>query len=52
MMQEIIGQEYIVSYESIGTKNYYHITGMNEILSLKQLLENIELFMKERNEEK
>lgn len=48
---KILKDENIVSCESIGTKNYYHITGISEILSLKQLLENIELFVKEREEE-
>lgn len=41
----------IVSIEKVGTKNYYHITGTNEILSLKSLLNNIELYVKERKEE-
>lgn len=41
----------IVSVEHIGTKNYYHIVGTNEILSLKSLLQNIELYVEERKEE-
>lgn len=41
----------IVSIEHIGTKNYYHITGANEILNLKSLLQNVELYVKERKEE-
>lgn len=41
----------IVSIEHIGTKNYYHITGTDEILSLKSLLQNVELYVKERKEE-
>lgn len=41
----------IVSIEHIGTKNYYHITGTDEILSLKSLLRNIELYVEERREE-
>lgn len=41
----------IVSLKKIGTKNYYHITGSDEILSLKSLFENIELYVKERKEE-
>lgn len=41
----------IVSIEHIGTKNYYHITGTDEILSLKSLLRNIELYVEERKEE-
>lgn len=48
---KILKDENIVSCESIGTKNYYHITGINEILSLKKLLNDIELFVNERNEE-
>lgn len=47
---KILKDENIVSCESIGTKNYYHITGINEILSLKKLLNDIELFVKERDE--
>lgn len=49
---KILKDENIVSCESIGTKNYYHITGINEILSLKKLLNNIELFVNERNGKK
>ena len=41
----------IVSIEHIGTKNYYHIIGTDEILSLKSLLKNIELYVEERKEE-
>lgn len=41
----------IVCIEKKGTKNYYHINGINEILKLKSLLNNIELYVKERNEE-
>ena len=41
----------IVSIEHIGTKNYYHITGTNKILSLKSLLQNVELYIEERKEE-
>ena len=41
----------IVSIEHIGTKNYYHIVGTDEILSLKSLLKNIELYVEERKEE-
>lgn len=40
----------IVSIEHIGTKNYYHIIGTDEILSLKSLLKNIELYVEERKE--
>lgn len=38
----------IVSIEHIGTKNYYHITGTDKILSLKKLFLDIELYIKER----
>lgn len=41
----------IVSVKHIGTKNYYHITGTDKILSLKTLLLNIELYVDERNSE-
>ena len=41
----------IVSIEKVGTKNYYHISGTTEILSLKSLLNNIELYIEERKEE-
>lgn len=41
----------IVSIEHIGTKNYYHITGTDKILSLKSLLQNVELYVEERKEE-
>lgn len=41
----------IVSIEKVGTKNYYHITGADELLSLKALFNNIELYVKERKEE-
>lgn len=42
---KILKDENIVSCESVGTKNYYHITGINEILSLKKLLIDIEYFV-------
>lgn len=45
---KILKDENIVTCESIGTKNYYHITGIDEILSLKDLLDDIELYVKER----
>lgn len=38
----------IVSIEHIGTKNYYHITGTDKILSLKKLFLDIKLYVKER----
>ncbi len=42
----------IVSIEHQGTKNYYHITGVDKILNLKSLLQNIELYINERQEER
>lgn len=41
----------IVSVEHVGTKNYYHVSGVSQILSLKSLLANIQLYVEERNEE-
>lgn len=38
----------IVSIEHVGNKNYYHITGINEILSIKSLISNVELYIEER----
>lgn len=35
----------IVSVQKDGTKNYYHITGVSEILKLKNLINCIEEFM-------
>lgn len=40
----------IVSIEHVGTKNYYHIIGIDSILSLKSLFKNIELFVEERKD--
>lgn len=37
----------IVTIDHIGTKNYYHITGVDKILSLKSLFQNIELYINE-----
>lgn len=48
---KVLLDENIVSIKQVGTKNYYHITGINEILILKSLLNNIELYVKERIEE-
>lgn len=48
---KLLLDEGIVSVTKDGTKNYYHITGMKEILSLKSLLNNIELYIEERKEE-
>ena len=42
----------IVSIEHVGTKNYYHITRTDIILSLKSLFQNIELYIEEREERK
>lgn len=42
----------IVYIEQNGTKNYYHIIGIDKILNLKFLLENIELYVNERKNEK
>lgn len=41
----------IVTAKQVGTKNYYHITGVDKILCLKSLLSNIELYLNERKEE-
>lgn len=41
----------IISCERVGNKNYYHIVGTDKILSLKSLFNNIELYIKEREEE-
>ncbi|MGN1370739.1 MAG: hypothetical protein ACI4XM_00450 [Candidatus Coprovivens sp.] len=40
--------EKIISIEKDGTKNYYHITGAQELLILKLLINNIDLYLKER----
>ncbi len=40
----------IVSIERVGNKNYYHIVGTDKILSLRTLFNNIELYIKEREE--
>lgn len=34
----------IISVEKRGVKNYYHITGIEQILSLKSLFNNIEIY--------
>lgn len=49
---KLLLDEKIVSIEKIGTKNYYHITGIKELISLKSLINNIELYIEERKEEK
>lgn len=41
----------IVSVDHVGTKNYYHVSGVSQILSFKSLLANIQLYVEERNEE-
>lgn len=48
---KLLLDEKIVSIEKIGTKNYYHITGIKELISLKSLINNIELYIEERKEE-
>lgn len=48
---KLLLDEKIVSIEKDGTKNYYHITGIEELLNLKTLINNIELYLKERKEE-
>lgn len=48
---KILLENDIVSIEHLGTKNYYHITGTDKILSLKSLLKNILLYVEERKEE-
>lgn len=47
---KILKDENIVSVQKDGTKNFYHITGCEEILKLKSLVDNIELFIKESEE--
>lgn len=49
---KVLLDEEIVSIEKSGTKNFYHITGIDKILSLRSLLENILLYVEERNESK
>lgn len=41
----------IVSVEHMGTRNYYHITGTDKVLSLKSLLQNVELYVEERKDD-
>lgn len=48
---KLLLDENLVTITKQGTKNYYHITGVQEIISLKSLLNNIELYVKERKEE-
>lgn len=48
---KLLLDENIVTITKDGTKNYYHITGIEEIISLKSLINNIELYIKERKEE-
>lgn len=45
---KVLLDENIVTVKKEETKNYYHITGINEIISLKSLLNNIELYIEER----
>lgn len=49
---KVLLDEEIVSIEKIGTKNIYHITGIDKILSLRSLLENILLYVEERKNDK
>lgn len=48
---KLLLDEKIVSITKEGTKNYYHITGTEEIISLKSLINNIELYIEERKGE-
>lgn len=48
---KVLLDEGIVSIEKSGTKNYYHITGIDKILSLRELLDNILLYVEERKDE-
>lgn len=48
---KLLLDENIISIEKVGAKNYYHITGINEIMSLKSLFNNIEIYIEERKEE-
>lgn len=48
---KLLLDEKIVSIEKEGTKNYYHITGAAELLNLKSLINNIELYLNERKED-
>lgn len=41
----------IVYVEKKGTKNYYHVAGVDRILTLSSLFNNIELYVMERMEE-
>lgn len=45
---KILKDNNIVSYETIKNRNYYHIEGYNEFMNMKLLIENIELYLKER----
>ena len=48
---KLLLDENIVTIEKDGTKNYYHITGTKEFMSLKSLINNIELYIEERKKE-
>lgn len=48
---KLLLDENIVSITKDGTNNYYHITGTKELISLKTLINNIELYIEERKEE-
>ncbi len=42
---KLLLDNHIVFVEKDGTKNYYHITGIDEILKLKKLISSIEEFI-------
>ena len=48
---KLLLDEGIVTIVKDGTKNFYHITGAEQFLGLKSLLNNIELYIDERKEE-
>lgn len=48
---KLLLDEDIVTVVKEGTKNYYHITETEEFISLKSLINNIELYIAERKEE-
>ena len=48
---KLLLDEKLVMIVKEGTKNYYHITGIEEFMNLKSLIQNIELYVEERKEE-
>lgn len=48
---KLLLDENIVTITKYGTKNYYHITGIENIMSLKSLINNIEFYIEERKGE-